>query len=160
MEEQPILNAHNKEEFPPAHTAEHILNRTMVNMFGCGRSNVNHIERKKSKCNYTLSVCPTAEQIAEVERCVNEVIAADMPVTSRYVTRNEVPSEIDLSRLPADASETLRLVFVGDYDVCPCLGLHVEHTAEIGAFRISSTSWNDGSFRIVFRVSPPGGLGE
>ena len=43
MEEQPILNAHNKDEYPPAHTAEHILNQTMVRMFGCSRSRVNHI---------------------------------------------------------------------------------------------------------------------
>lgn len=153
--EEPVLNAHNKDEFPPAHTAEHILNRTMVNMFGCSRSRINHIERKKSKCNYDLTACPTAEQIAEVERRVNEVIAADLPVTTRLVTREEIPAEIDLSKLPADASETLRLVFVGNYDVCPCLGAHVTHTAEIGSFRISSTSWNEGSFRIVFRVSPP-----
>lgn len=153
--EEPVLNAHNKDEFPPAHTAEHILNRTMVNMFGCSRSRINHIERKKSKCNYDLTACPTAEQIAEVERRVNEVIAADLPVTTRLVTREEIPAEIDLSKLPADASDTLRLVFVGNYDVCPCLGAHVTHTAEIGSFRISSTSWNEGSFRIVFRVSPP-----
>lgn len=153
--EEPVLNAHNKDEFPPAHTAEHILNRTMVNMFGCSRSRINHIERKKSKCNYDLTACPNAEQIAEVERRVNEVIAADLPVTTRLVTREEIPAEIDLSKLPADASDTLRLVFVGNYDVCPCLGAHVTHTAEIGSFRISSTSWNEGSFRIVFRVSPP-----
>ena len=153
MEEQPILNAHNKDEYPPAHTAEHILNQTMVRMFGCSRSRVNHIERKKSKCNYDLAVEPTPEQIAEVERKVNEVIGEDLPVTARFVTRDEVPASIDLSKLPADASETLRLVYVGDYDVCPCLGSHVDHTAQIGRFRISSTSYNEGSFRIVFRLS-------
>ena len=153
MDEQPILNAHNKDEYPPAHTAEHILNQTMVRMFGCSRSRVNHIERKKSKCNYDLKVEPTQEQIAEVERKVNEVIGEDLPVTVKFVTRDEVPASIDLSKLPADASETLRLVFVGDYDVCPCLGNHVEHTTQIGRFRISSTSYNEGSFRIVFRLS-------
>ena len=36
--EEPILNSHNKAEYEPAHTAEHILNRTMVNMFGCPSS--------------------------------------------------------------------------------------------------------------------------
>ena len=153
--ENETLNAHNKDEFPPAHTAEHILNRTMVTRFGCERSRVNHIERKKSKCNYTLAAEPTAEQIAEVERRVREVIAADVPVTTRFVTRSEVPADIDLSRLPADASDTLRLVAVGDYDLCPCLGSHVAHTAEVGSFRITSTSWNpdSNSFRIVFRVA-------
>lgn len=153
MEEPPVLNDHNKQEYPPAHTAEHILNQTMVRMFGCSRSRVNHIERKKSKCNYILAECPTEEQIREVETTVNAIIAADMEVTERYVTRAEVPVGIDLSKLPEDASAILRLVYVGDYDVCPCLGAHVKHTSEIGHFRISSTSFNEGNFRIVFRIA-------
>lgn len=153
MEEPPVLNDHNKQEYPPAHTAEHILNQTMVRMFGCSRSRVNHIERKKSKCNYILAECPTEEQIREVETTVNAIIAADMEVTERYVTRAEVPVGIDLSKLPEDASEILRLVYVGDYDVCPCLGAHVKHTSEIGHFRISSNSFNEGNFRIVFRIA-------
>lgn len=154
MEEQePVLNAHNKDEYPPAHTAEHILNRTMDNMFHCGRSRVNHIERKKSKCNYDMAEPLTEEQVRQVEAKVNEVIRMDLQVTTKFVTRADVPAGIDLSRLPGDASETLRLVYVGDYDVCPCLGSHVQHTAEIGEFRITSTSFNEGSFRIVFRLS-------
>lgn len=153
MDKTPILNDHNKQEFPPAHTAEHILNQTMMRTFGCKRSRINHIERKKSKCNYDLSTCPTEEQIREVEATVNRIIAADLEVSERYVTRDEVPEGIDLSKLPEDASETLRLVYVGDYDVCPCLGAHVKRTSEIGSFRISSTSYNEGNFRIVFRVA-------
>ena len=151
--EAPVLNEHNKAEYPPAHTAEHILNQTMVRMFGCSRSRVNHIERKKSKCNYDLATPPTEEQIREIENAVNRVIEANVEVIERYVTRQEVPEGIDLSKLPADASDTLRLVYVGDYDVCPCLGAHVRRTSEIGHFRISSTSYTDGNFRIVFRVA-------
>lgn len=155
MDIPPILNEHNKQEYPPAHTAEHILNQTMMRTFGCKRSRINHIERKKSKCNYDLPTCPTEEQIRAVEAAVNNIIAADLEVTERYVTREEIPEGIDLSKLPSDASETLRLVYVGDYDVCPCLGAHVKHTSEIGQFRISSTSYNEGNFRIVFRVAAP-----
>ena len=153
--ETPQLNEHNKQEYPPAHTAEHILNQTMMRTFGCKRSRINHIERKKSKCNYDLPTCPTEEQIRAVEAAVNNIIAANLEVTERYVTREEIPAGIDLSKLPSDASETLRLVYVGDYDVCPCLGAHVKHTSEIGQFRISSTSYNEGNFRIVFRVAAP-----
>ena len=153
--ETPQLNDHNKQEYPPAHTAEHILNQTMMRTFGCKRSRINHIERKKSKCNYDLPTCPTEEQIRAVEAAVNNIIAADLEVTERYVTREEIPAGIDLSKLPSDASETLRLVYVGDYDVCPCLGAHVKRTSEIGQFRISSTSYNEGNFRIVFRVAAP-----
>lgn len=152
MEQSLQLNAHNKSEYQPAHSAEHILNQTMVRMFGCERSRNAHVERKKSKLNYNLPVCPTPEQIAEIEQRVNDEIERDLVVTMEYVTRDNIPSDVSLAKLPEDASETLRLVRIGDYDVCACLGAHVERTSEIGHFRISSTSYNDGSFRIVFRL--------
>lgn len=150
--QDPQLNEHNKAEYPPMHTAEHILNQTMVRMFGCPRSNNAHIERKKSKINYVLAEQPTAEQIEEIERRVNEVIDAHLPVSYEFVSRNEVPAEVSLERLPDEASDTLRLVRVGDYDVCACIGTHVENTSEIGRFHINSTSWKEGQFRIVFKL--------
>ena len=134
------------------HTPEHILNQTMVRMFGCQRSNNPHIERKKSKINYELTAQPTPEQVEEIARRVNEVIDAHLPVSYEFVSRNEVPAEVSLERLPDEASDTLRLVRVGDYDVCACIGTHVENTSEIGRFHINSTSWKEGQFRIVFKL--------
>lgn len=150
--EQPVLNEHHKEEFAPAHTAEHLLNQTMIRMFGCERSRNAHIERKKSKINYNLTVCPTAEQVAEIERIMNEVIEKDLPVTYEFVTRDNIPEGVVLDKLPEDASETLRIVRIGDYDICACIGNHVETTKEIGTFKITSASYNEGNFRIVFKV--------
>ena len=146
------LNAHHKAEFPPMHTAEHLLNQTMVRMFGCERSRNAHIERKKSKINYTLTSKPTTEQIAEIERIMNDLIQQDIPVVYDFVTRDEIPEGVTLNKLPDDASETLRIVRIGDYDVCACIGAHVKSTGEIVSFHINSTSWNDGNFRIVFKV--------
>lgn len=150
--ETPILNDHNKTEYPPMHTAEHILNQTMVRMFRCERSRNAHIERKKSKCDYSLPCAPTEEQIIEIERRVNEVIAQNMPVTIEFVTRDNVPQNVDLGKLPADASDTLRLVYVGDYDICACIGAHVENTSEIGTFRIISHSYENGTLRLRFKL--------
>ena len=151
--EEPILNTHNKAEFPPAHTAEHMLNQTMVRMFGCERSKNAHIERKKSKINYNLATCPTTGQIEEIEKTMNQLIADNLPVTFEFVTRDNIPEGVKLDKLPEDASETLRLVRIGHYDVCPCIGTHVASTKEIGNFRITSTSYNDGIFRIVFKLA-------
>lgn len=152
MEQEPILNEHNKQEYEPAHTAEHLLNQTMIRMFGCERSRNAHIERKKSKINYNLETCPTPEQVAEIERRMNEVIQQDLPVTFEFVTRDNIPQGVVLDKLPEDASETLRIVRIGDYDICACIGNHVKTTKEIGAFKITSTSYNDESFRIVYKV--------
>ena len=62
------LNEHNKQEYPPMHTCEHVVNRTMVNLMGCGRAVSAHIERKKSKLDFALSEAPTEAQIAEIEK--------------------------------------------------------------------------------------------
>lgn len=153
--EQPQLNEHNKQEFPPMHTAEHILNQTMVRMFGCERSRHTHIERKKSKLDYNLSQCPSAEQITAIENKVNEIIEQNLPVTMEYMPQEEAAQIFDLGKLPEDASSTLRIVRIGEYDACPCIGTHVKQTSEIGKFRISSTRYSDGIFRIVFRLDNP-----
>ena len=154
MEQEPILNKHNKQEYPPMHTAEHILNATMVKMFGCPRSRNAHIERKKSKCDYQLAAAPTEAQIQEIEARVNEVIGRNLDVTVEYVDRDHIPPEVDLSKLPADASETLRLVRVGDYDVCACAGTHVQNTVEIAPFKIISHDYNSEThtWRLRFKL--------
>lgn len=150
---QPVLNPHNKEEHKPSHTAEHLLNQVMVRMFGCERSRNAHIERKKSKINYTLDHEPTPQQIEDIERQMNQLIAQNLPVTYEYVTRHSIPEGVTLDKLPLDASETIRIVRIGDFDICPCIGQHVSSTGEIGSFHITSTSYKDQSFRIVFKVT-------
>ena len=148
------FNPHNKEEFPPAHTAEHLLNQTMVRMFGCERSNNAHVERKKSKISYVLDHKPDRKEEREIERRMNELIVADLPVTYEVVSRDDLPEDIDASRLPEGASGSIRLVRIGDYDVCPCIGKHVRSTSQIGRFEMLGTNWDEHSrtFRIRFKV--------
>ena len=151
--EQPILNEHKKEEFPPMHSAEHILNQTMVRMFGCRRSMNAHIERKKSKCDYYLNEAPTEDQMMEVERRVNEVIDRHLPVTIEFMPLEEAASFVDLAKLPENVSETLRIVRVGDYDTCACIGAHVSNTSEIGHFKLLNYDYTDGRLRLRFKLT-------
>ena len=156
MEENSVVfNAHNKEEYPPAHTAEHILNGTMDRLYHCGRAFSSHVERKKSKLDYHSPIPLTSQQIADLELRVNEVINRNLEVWSEVALKSDVSNRFDLSRLPQDASETVRIVHVGDYDECLCVGLHVRTTSEIGRFRISSSRWQEGVQRLVFRLDAP-----
>ena len=68
MEQQPHLNDHNKQEYPPMHTTEHIINQTMIRLFGCGRSISAHIERKKSKLDYRPCRLPHRRRNKEAGR--------------------------------------------------------------------------------------------
>jgi Ser-tRNA(Ala) deacylase AlaX len=150
--EEPVLNEAKKEYNEPMHTTEHILNQTMVRMFGCGRSMNAHIERKKSKCDYLLPQPPTEEQIREIENRVNDVIRQNLPVTIELMNREDASKIVDLTKLSAEASETLRIVRVGDYDACACIGQHVTNTSEIGTFEILSSDYENGRWRVRWRV--------
>ena len=151
-----ILNEHNKEEFPPAHTAEHLLNQLMFRMFGAERSRNAHIERKKSKMTFTLDHKPDRKEEKAIETEMNRLIEADLPVTSEMVDRDHIPDGVSLEKLPEDASEMIKLVRIGDYDVCPCIGRHVRSTAQIGRFELLGTNWDEHakSFRVRFKVIP------
>jgi alanyl-tRNA synthetase len=137
---------------PRMHTAEHILNQTMVRMFQRGRSFSSHIEKKKSKCDYRFDRNLTPEEVAEIERRVNEVIAADMRVTEEEIARDEAAGLFDLGRLPDTAGERVRIVRVGAYDACPCGGQHARSSGELGGFSIVSTSHENGVLRVRFRI--------
>lgn len=142
---------------PAMHTAEHLLNGAMVRLFGCRRAFSSHIEKKKSKCDYRFQRDLTAEERAELERLVNGAIAAALPVTGELVPLAEAREKYDLGRLPEGAAgETLRVVRIGDFDACPCAGAHAATTAELGAFRIISTGFEDGVLRIRYKLLPPG----
>ena len=153
MEKEIILNEHNKQEYPPMHTAEHILNQTMVRMFGCPRSKNAHIEKKKSKCDYELPEAPTAEMMMEIERRINEVIDQHLPISIEFMSKSEAEQLVDLSKLPDEASETLRIVRIGDYDACACIGTHVNNTSEIGHFKMLTYDYTEGRLRLRFKLT-------
>lgn len=64
----------------------------------------------------------------------------------------EVPEGVDLSKLPEDASATLRIVKIGEYDTCACIGQHVGTTAEIGKFKIISWDFESNRLRLRFKL--------
>ena len=134
------------------HTTEHIVNQTMVRLFGCGRAVSAHIEKKKSKLDFKLPQPPSDDEIRQVEETVNRVIQEHLPVTTQYITQAEARDRFDLGRLPQNASDTVRVVKVGDYDECLCIGRHVENTSEIGTFKIISHDYKDGILRLRFKL--------
>lgn len=140
--EETKFNEHNKEEHRPSHTTEHIINRTMINMFGCGRAVSAHVEKKKSKLDYALPSAPSDVQVAELERLVNDVIGQHLDVTFEVITQDEAAKRFDMKRLPDGASEMVRVVKIGDYDECLCIGQHVGNTSEIGTFKVMSHSYD------------------
>ena len=94
------------------------------------------------------------QQVAQIEATVNEVIAQNLDVNVEFMTREQAASVVDLSKLPSDASDMLRIVRIGDYDACACIGAHVQNTREIGTFKIISHSYENGVWRLRWKVVP------
>jgi misacylated tRNA(Ala) deacylase len=134
------------------HSAEHILNQTMVRMFGCARSFNAHIEKRKSKCDYHFDRTLTEAEVREIERRVNEIIKADISITEEYITKDEAEKDYILDRLPEDVGDRIRIVRIGSYDACPCIGPHVDTTNQIGGFRITSASFENEVLRIRYKL--------
>ena len=134
--EESKASVHNKEEYPSMHTAEHLIGGAVVRMLGCGRAFTTHIERKKSKCDFRCERGLTPDELERIERTVNE------QARKRY----------DLSRLPEGATE-VRIVHIGSFDSCPCIGKHVSNTSEIPSVAIVSSDWADGVLRIRFKLA-------
>ncbi len=141
--------------YPPMHTAEHLLNQAMVRLLGTGRCFSSHIEKRKSKCDYRFGRELSAEEIGAVEKAVNDVIAEDLPVKERFVSPEEARSiyaRHGIEQLPASPSDQYRTIAVGDYDEILCYGPHVRSTAELGIFKIISSSFENGVLRIRYKL--------
>lgn len=135
------------------HTAEHILNSVMDKMYHCGRSFNSHIESKKSKCDYRIKKGLSEKEVRAVERTVNEIIKLGITVGEELVSRREADKKYYTGKLPEDAGEMIRIITIGNFDACPCIGQHVSNTSEIGSFSIISADFNEGVLRIRFKIA-------
>ena len=117
-----------KDYFEPMHSAEHLINGAIARTLGCGRAFSTHIEKKKSKCDF----------------------ASHADVRDEILTAAEAAARYNLSRLPEGAT-TVRIVHIGDFDSCPCIGAHVSNTAEIPPVRLISSDCADGVLRVRFK---------
>ncbi len=136
------------------HSAEHILNQVMVRKFDCGRCFSAHVNKKKSKCDYHFDRSLTDNEVKEVEAAVNKAVSANMDVTEAMVPKEVADRNFNLIRLP-EGVETVRIVHIGDFDSCPCIGEHVDNTAEIGEYRMISHNFNGGVLRIRYKLGGP-----
>ena len=141
-----------KTYYEPMHTAEHILNQTMLQFHTEKRSFTTHIEKKKSKVDYHFTRNLNEEELKKIESRVNEIIKKNLDVSEKFISRQDAESKFNLERLPEDVGDKIRIIQVGDYDACPCIGQHVSNTSEIGEFKIVSSSFDNGVLRIRFKL--------
>ncbi|KRN89033.1 alanine--tRNA ligase [Ligilactobacillus ceti] len=123
------------------HTATHLLDQALHDVLGEHSHQAGSlVEPTYLRFDFTNLGSVTKEQLAEIERIVNEKIWANMPVET-IVTDLETAKEMGAIALFADKyGDTVRVVKAGDYSMEFCGGNHVDNTNEIGLFKIVSES--------------------
>lgn len=121
------------------HTAQHIISGVVYDFYG-GRTVGNQIYNDRSRIDFA-PVTFTDDMMADVQAKCNEIFTKDTKVEITTVTRDALEREVDAQRanldlLPRSVRE-LRVVTIGDFDVCPCAGTHVRALGEIGTLRIT-----------------------
>jgi misacylated tRNA(Ala) deacylase len=115
------------------HTALHLL--SVVFPFAVTGGSVGE---DKGRLDFDMPEVPA--DLPALERRLNDMVAADHPVTSEWITDEEMAANANLIKTmkvkPPMGQGRVRLIRIGDVDLQPCGGTHVRSTAEIGPLRI------------------------
>jgi alanyl-tRNA synthetase len=132
------------------HTATHLLHAAMRQVLGDHVTQAgSYVGPDKLRFDFRHDAPLSPEQLAEVERIVNEMILQNRPVHT-FVTERARAQELGAMMLFGEKyGEQVRVVEVPEFSRELCGGTHVRSTAEIGAFLIvRETSSSQGVRRI------------
>jgi len=141
------------------HTAQHLLSATVFDLFGA-RTVGNQIRAESSHIDFA-PVRFDPERLQQVEARCNDMLARGTPVTiyeeDRTVAERQLGAErVNWDLLPASVKR-LRMVGIGEFDLCPCAGTHVRNTGEIGRLSIvRRESKGQDRERLTYILEKPG----
>jgi len=136
------------------HTATHLLNACCKKLLGKHIWQAGaHKDVDKAHLDVTHYKRITKDQIRELERMVNELILADIPVKTFFMPRNEAEQKYGFTLYQGGyvPGKVLRIVEIPNIDVEACGGTHVLKTSDIGFFKIVKREGvQDGIERLIF----------
>jgi alanyl-tRNA synthetase len=138
------------------HTATHLLHKALRTVLG------DHVQQKGSnitaerlRFDFSHPEKMTPDQIQEVERIVNEQIQKDLPVSFQTMPLEAAKQQGALAFFGERYGEQVKVYSIGDFSREVCGGPHVEHTAELGKFRITKEQSSSAGVRRLRAVLEP-----
>jgi len=125
------------------HSGEHIFSGTVNRLYGYNNVGF-HLSDNIVTMDFNGVL--TEEDVARVEYLVNEMIVKDLPITISYPTKEELANMEYRSKIEIEGQ--VRIVTIGDVDVCACCAPHVRKTGEIGMLKVMSVQNHKGGVRL------------
>ncbi len=113
------------------HTGEHIISGIVNKLYGYDNVGF-HLTSEYMTIDFNGEL--TREQLGEIELLANGIVVRCLPVKAYYPEKSELEGLCYRSKL--DLTENVRIVQIGDVDMCACCAPHVENTGEVGIIKI------------------------
>ena len=129
--------ADHSEATTALHTATHLLHKALcVVLGGYVKQLGSNITAERLRFDFNHPQALTKEELKKVEDLVNEQIQKDLPVVCETMTLDEARAKGAAAQFDAKYGEKVKVYSIGDFSIEVCGGPHVEHTAQLGHFRI------------------------
>jgi alanyl-tRNA synthetase len=140
-----IVDADRRHDIRRNHTATHLLHAALHQVLGeNARQAGSLVGPDHFRFDFNHPEAMTPGQVEQVEKLVNEAVAADYPVTPVSKPRREAEAEGAMALFGEKYGEVVRTITIGDpahrYSYELCGGTHLDRTSDVGAFLIVSES--------------------
>ena len=120
------------------HTAQHIVSKVVLDIYGASTAG-NQVHADRSRIDFEPANFDE-QDLKKIQEEANRVIEEDIELSKSEVPREDLEEETEDGRtnldLIPDHIDPLRAVEIGDIDICPCGGTHVDSTGELGQLEI------------------------
>lgn len=149
------IDEERRQKIRRMHTAQHVLSKVVLDVFGAQTAG-NQIHTDRSRIDFEPADF-SDEDVTVIEERTNVALEQDLPVEKKQMAREkaeeQTPEGRGLLDLIPDHVDPLRMVKIGDLDLCPCGGTHVDRLSEVGRVRITNrTSKGAAVDRIEFEL--------
>ena len=124
-----------------AHSATHLLDAALKKVLGDHVHQAGSlVEPDRLRFDFTHFEAVSPEQLAQVEKMINEAILTGIPVVTEVLPIDEARKKGAVAMFGEKYGEMVRVVEMGDFSMEFCGGTHLDNTAKAGLFHIRSES--------------------